>query len=140
MTPRQSIPMSQFGRDHWSTFAYLESRCVNHRGRPDRQHMRCDPERHPLHQNRGTHTGKTPSPTRLGNGNEVHEHDDWDCVDDLATAGLVQIEGSGIDPIWRLTEHGHKVAAALRRHLATERRYATFQITPSPHTATKAPA
>ena len=41
------MAIEDFGHDHWSAFAYLETRCVNHRGRPDTRHMRVDLKRHP---------------------------------------------------------------------------------------------
>ena len=41
--------VSQFGKDHWSTFAYIETRCVDRKGRLEKRNMRCDVDRHPGH-------------------------------------------------------------------------------------------
>lgn len=41
------VPVEMWGKDHWSTFGYIETRCVDHDGVPDREHMRCDTDLHP---------------------------------------------------------------------------------------------
>lgn len=43
-----NIPIYDWGRDHWSTFGYIEIRIVDFKGIPDNHHMRCDPKLHPL--------------------------------------------------------------------------------------------
>ena len=35
-----SITVDEFGKDHWSLFAYIETRCVDHKGVLDLAHMR----------------------------------------------------------------------------------------------------
>ena len=120
------MAIEDFGRDHWSAFAYLETRCVDHRGHPDTRHMRADLKRHPGKGHLLSNESTRPYPTRLRDGTEVHDHDDWDCVDDLEAVGLVRTKGTGTHPRWALTERGAEMAARLRAHLAHERRYATF--------------
>lgn len=115
------VNISQFGRDHWSTFGYLETRVVDHGGCPEKRHMRCDPRRHPVY----THLNEPAPPTKL-RGRELGEHDDWDCVDDLAEAGLVTIGGTGTFPIWSLTERGRCIAAELRKFKAQGGSFAAF--------------
>lgn len=128
-TSATTIPIEQFGRDHWSTFAYIESRCVDYCGAPDREHMRCDPARHPGHANSANRLGGgllVKYPTRLAGGVERADHDDYDCADDLAAAGLIEIGGTGLYPIYQLTARGREVAASLRAHKALGRGYSTF--------------
>ena len=138
MKQSRHIGMGEFGRDHWSAFAYLETRCVDHGGRPDTRHMRTDLERHPGKGHLLSKESTRSYPTRLRDGTDVHEHDDWDCIDALEAEGLVRTEGTGPHPRWTLTERGTAMAARLRAHLAHERRYATFDpdhTGPGRHTA-----
>lgn len=124
---RHPIPPRRFGKDHWSTFAYVECRVVDNGGVPNRQHMRCDPRIHPGLTNSANREfgGSRRYPTRLRDG-VATRHDDWSCVDDLAAAGLVEILGTGIHPVWRLTDRGREVAAKLRAHKSAGKNFASF--------------
>ena len=127
----QPVPVSMWAKDHWSTFAYIETRCVDHKGIPAREHMRCDIELHP---GLGHHRmGLPPSgvtteryPTRLRDGVLLHDHDDWSCVDDMEAAGLLKWEGTGIHPIFVLTEKGKTVAGRLRAHKSGGGNFGSF--------------
>jgi hypothetical protein len=64
------VPTTQFGTDHWSTFAYVETRAVDHKGLLDHDGMRCHAGRHPamLHAKRrvsGTSADGSRYPTRI---------------------------------------------------------------------------
>lgn len=127
-----SVPVEKFGKDHWSAFGYIECRIVDNEGIPDRNHLRCDPDRHPgLGGSRIDYTssqGKKKYPTRLAGDNEfLPDHDDWDCLYDLEAVGLLNDIGTGVNPVFRLTELGHTVAAALRKHKAEGKMFATFK-------------
>ena len=86
--PRGSeVEMSRWGKDHWSTFAFVARCCADggargfdipHR-RPAFAHIRWD-------QN---------VPTILRGGEKLYDHDDWDCLDDAQAAGLLLICGTG---------------------------------------------
>jgi len=121
------IPMEKFGKDHWSTFAYLESCAVDNEGRIDLRRMRCDPDRH-LGLVINLHMVTTEKyPTRLrAVGEQVRDHDDWDCFEDLEAAGLCTWEGTGVNPIAALTKYGEKVAGALRSFKAKGGNYCDF--------------
>lgn len=117
------VPVELWGKDHWSTLMYIETRCVDHDGVPHRDHMRCNATIHPGLGGRGEGT----SPTRLNNGTEIAEHDDWSCVEDAEVAGFVEWQGTGINPVFRLTDEGWRVTHALRRHRAAGERVAEFR-------------
>jgi hypothetical protein len=118
----------KFGRDHWSTFGYLETRCVDHKGIPELRHLRLDPVRHPglAHM-----PWAQDYPTRLAGGAEQPEHDDWDCTEDLEKAGLLEILGTGIHPVIRLTDTGKKVAGLLRAHKSGGGSFSNFKWSPT---------
>jgi hypothetical protein len=105
-TSRTRVPITLFGNDHWSTFAYVETRAVDHKGLLDHDHMRCHAGRHPvmLQAKRRISAGSadgSPYPTRIKASatpdpdgrygvTEVPDHDDYDCLDDLIAAGLLE--------------------------------------------------
>ena len=127
------IPIEQFGKDHWSTFAYMETVSVDYKCKPDRRRMRCDPNRHPGVVNMGPGGGVIDGsgyPTRLKDGVEVKDHDDWDCVDDLERFGLLKQYGTGMNPIVTLTGLGRRVAHQLRCHKADGGNFGDFNCGP----------
>lgn len=130
-TQKQAIPMEQWGRDHWSTLAFIESRCVNYGGDmiADRGHerMRCNFEIHPgLRGGNGQPDG-ADAPTRLKDGSVVHEHDDWSCAEDMESSGLLEWKGTGTHPVFVLTELGIDVAGQLRAHKARGGGFKNFE-------------
>ncbi len=123
----EHIPMDKWGKDHWSTFAYLETLAVDD-GKgglaiPVRARMRTNEETHPvIGVARGGNDSGYPIPvggkqypTRLKEG-EVEEHDDWDCIDDMVREKLLEDVGSGINRAFTFTKLGKKVAGELRKH------------------------
>lgn len=129
-TVHAAVQPGQFGKDHWSTFAYIETLCVDFKGVPDLRRMRCDIDRHPgLRSNSiGSTTSTQKYPTRLAGGIDKHDHDDWDCADDLEAAGLIHQNGTGINPVFQLTPEGVQVASALRAHKAAGGVFSTFKM------------
>jgi len=114
-TAAEPVPtMADFGKDHWSTFGYIETRCVDHGGSPQRESMRCHANRHPMLV--GRNGDGSAHPTRLKGDKTLTHHDDWDCVDDLAREGLLENLGSAVNPRYRLTPRGRAIAAQLRAH------------------------
>ena len=121
-----SVAIEKFGKDHWSTLAYIETRCVNHKGIPNREHMRCDLDRHPGLVNLASN-GTKKYPTLLKGGEELPDHDDWDCVDDLIAVGFLEWGGTGINPVFKMTPDGLDVAARLRKHKGNGGRFGNFE-------------
>lgn len=103
---RKPVPMALFGKDHWSTFAYVETRAVDHRGLLDHDHMRCSMRRHPIMANAKRRVSgaavdgsryptrikaaEAPGPDGTYGGADLPDHDDYDCLDDLIAAGLLE--------------------------------------------------
>lgn len=122
------VPIEKFGKDHWSTFAYLECRVVDNEGMPNRTQMRCDPDRHPAFAHSSSLGEPRKYPTRIADGESLDNHDDWDCVDDMEAVGLVKIDGTGVFPVWSLTDYGSFVAAKLRAHKGKGGNFSDFRI------------
>lgn len=86
-------PIELWGKDHWSTLAYIETRIVDYSGVLDERHLRGGDS---VHQD-----GRRPAryPTRLS-GEEMTRpgHDDFDCIGDMIALGLLDTDGmSGAD-------------------------------------------
>ena len=145
------VPIAQFGKDHYSALAYLETRVVdkgagagpepnlNHdmyskvRGIGEIRHdrFRCNQKRHPLlDQSIHDRNWQDSYSTRLKVG-QVIGHDDWDVLDDFDAVGWVEIL-STVNGIFVLTEEGLRVAGLLRAHKAQGGNFAGFEYTPPP--------
>jgi hypothetical protein len=131
----KTIPMSQFGRDHWSVFAYIETLCVDNKGVPDHDRMRTNPKTHPGLVGPRIAIMKRSWKPEYGSRLRGHaidkpvqrlNHDDWDCADDLVAAGLIESNGTGINPWFTLTKTGLAIAAALRQHKASGGSFSNF--------------
>lgn len=118
------VPINEWGKDHWSTFGYIETRIVDHKGVPAQGHMRCDEDLHPQFAHSGSFGRKHP--TRLKGGKLQHDHDDWSCLDDAEEAGLLENTGTGMHRVYTLTKKGQKIANQLRTHKASGGQFATF--------------
>ena len=129
------VPPTLWGKDHWSTFAYVEVRCVDHGGHPRHANLRTDAALHP-EKARPTPAmdGGGRYPTRLcahpetGDSVELPHHDDWSCVEDMEAAGLLHDVGSGMQPRWKMTDLGNKVAGLLRTHKTQGGSWGTFTL------------
>lgn len=126
-TGKPSVPMEKWGKDHWTTFAYLETCAVDDGGQIDHERMRCDKDRHPGLANMACNSSYAKKyPTRLNDGTNVDNHDDWDCFEDLIAMGLVTWEGTGLYPFVKFTDNGLSLAARLRAHKAAGGLYSKF--------------
>ncbi len=148
------IALNRWGKDHWSTLAYLETRAVDSAGVIKNANMRTSIKRHPLFVARGPLASPTDGgqyPTSYKDG-EMCEHDDWDCLDDMVQAGLLSVRPANPE-LWevpvgsrgpikfrgsiptkelkvavKLTELGQKVAGELRAFKQSKgSRYAEFE-------------
>lgn len=127
MDPAAFVPMTMWGKDHWSTLAYLETRCVDHGGTVRKQHLRCNPHgRHSQFAHLKIGLGHSHT-TRLREDKELASHDDWDCIEDMIREGLVLWEGSGLNPIFKLTDRGIRIAHALRKHKILGGNFGSFR-------------
>lgn len=123
------IPMERWGKDHWSTFAYLETVATDRDGHIDRQRMRCNARLHRELANVSPWNSLVDGgeyPTRLIDGN-LEKHDDWSCVEDMVAAGLVRAffrqenydrAFGNTEAYIELTDEGWRIAAELRQHKA----------------------
>lgn len=131
------IHFNRWGKDHWSTLAYAETRIVDGDGIIDNRRMRTNPR---LHRTLvgitfGEIQDGSKYPTRLKDG-EVEPHDDWSCLEDMAAFGLLnmyyrtakhnQVFGCDETRI-ELTELGQIVAAELREHKGRGGNFADFR-------------
>lgn len=146
-----TITPEQFGKDHWALLAYVETTCVdgaNGFGHLDRSKMRCNEHKHPAFKSViALASGwKLSYSSRLYGffefaerndpekaieaGLQLRDHDDWDCLEDLAAAGYVKVL-SLANAFIRMTDEGLRVTALLRAHKANGGQYAGFVLEPA---------
>ena len=147
MAVKKAIPMQDFGKDHYSLLAYVETLCVDSSkggvGEIDKRRVRCNPRRHPLHNvnaNMGVTGWKPDWGTRLSGfwtnadltnpKRQIGFHDDWDCLDDLDAAGLLEVLSEANGYV-KLTDKGLTVAGLLRAWKAKGGMFETFQYSES---------
>ena len=120
------VSPDRWGKDHWSTFAYIEGRCVDHRGIPQPMNIQTNQNRHP---GMGNNLNGEDYSIRLANGEELpgDQYDEWDCLDDMEAYGLLENVGTGINRRYRLTDTGKRIAGQLRGHKADGKNFASFQ-------------
>jgi len=111
---REPVPVELFGKDHWSTFAYVETRATDHRGVLDHDRMRCSAARHPMMMQAKRpqlgHVDAARFATRLKGAAtgtrfaivDLADHDDYDCLDDLIDAGLLTVRMPVAQEVTRL--------------------------------------
>lgn len=104
-------PLDRWGKDHWSTLAYLHT-CIVNGQPPNREKMRVDVDIHPGQENSGCRLG-SKYPTILRDGGILINHDDWSCLEDAEALGMVEAVGTGLHPDYVFTDLGWKVARAL---------------------------
>lgn len=141
----KTVQVLDYGKDHWSLLAYLETLCVDSTkkgvGEIDKRRMRTNEKRHPLHAvnlNHGVGAWQAEFGTCLAgywdtlgrqvSKRQVKGHDDWDCLNDIEKAGLIDVisEANGFV---KLTEKGMKVAGELRAYKAKGGMFSGFRWT-----------
>lgn len=130
------IPMSEWGKDHWSTLAYLETCAVDNLGIIDNRRMRTNPRLHrklvgisPM----GEIQDGSKYPTIAKSGN-IPKHDDWSCLEDAVAASLVEVEFTeryhrpfgGLVARVKFNENGLKVVAQLREYRSNGGNFGSF--------------
>lgn len=133
------VPIKDWGKDHWSLLAYIETCCVDGKegvGKLDGRRMRANSATHPLLAGHNSSMGdqkdgKYMYPTRLKGYFEdrtkvIENHDDWDCLDDIIDSGFVELVGTLMNPFVKMTSVGMFLASNLREHKANGGQFATF--------------
>jgi hypothetical protein len=141
----ESVPMEKWGKDHFSLLGYLDCRCTDDKGTINGAHLRHNPAKRPAVVGSDTDhisamcagVGWKPEyGTRLAGfwkesgatdpSQQLPDHDDIDCLEDLEAAGVIKNIGSGLNPLIRFTEFGHAVANRLREHKRDGGNFAEF--------------
>ena len=140
------VPPEQWGPDHWSTLAYVETVMVECGGFEIGADARMRSARHNFRvMNEQCSHPKRPSGRRglglvmdVSDGSTLHDgmkvpgHDDWVCLQDLAAAGFFTVGPDDIEPraVLHLSELGAAVTAQLRAHKAAGGTFKNFAWAP----------
>jgi hypothetical protein len=148
------IPSAVWGKDHWTTLAYVETVATDCAGfqvgsdarmRTNRRHFRvmqdCLKPRRAKAGGIGLVMDPVAHATRLNDGQTVEGHDDWNCVQDLANEGLFNLDASGVEPgiTLHLSTKGQAWCAKLRSHKQAGGTYSTVNIADMPQVESPAP-
>jgi hypothetical protein len=146
-TPRK-VTIEEFGKDHWSLLAYVETCVVDKKGghsvpmvgEIDRDKIRCNGDRRShLFGPRVAMAAckwKGEWGSRLKGYFEKNEdrlrlptHDDWDCMEDMEREGLLEIM-SVVNGFIIITSKGLEICKHLREHKARGGNFAGFNYKP----------
>ena len=139
MNEPEPVSMERWGKDHWSTLAYIETRTVDYKGVLENAKLRVAERLHrefkyvtPF----GGNTGKD-YPTILAGGEKLSGHDDVSCILDMAQEGLLTYRDrykkgrreeffNNREIIIKLTPKGQALTAELRAHKAAGGSFGNF--------------
>jgi hypothetical protein len=154
ITADQYIAPALWGRDHWSTLAYLDTVMTDCAGfemgsdarmRANRRNARVMAAVPRPKRVRSAHASPLPGTlaiegSRLKDGQTVAGHDDWNCIEDMAQAGLFNIGPLGLAPgkVLKLSPLGRAVVARLRQHKQDGGQFAQFDIALVPEATAEA--
>lgn len=129
-------PVHDWGKDHWSTFAYAAACVTGREGLLENARMRTNAR---LHRELAHTTpfgtlvsGEYPTILKLG---VLEKHDDWSCLEDATAYGLIKVFYKRVNdkPFGccvakvELTDKGWEVARKLSEHKAIGRSFAEFE-------------
>lgn len=138
------VPPSLWGKDHWSTLAYVDTVMTDTGGgfevgadammRSCRRHLRVMVEENPSPKRVSrVHPSlcramSTDDGSRLSDGTTARGHDDWHCLGDMAEAGYFREGACDVKPgeVLRLSPLGRRVVNALREHKSEGGVFHTF--------------
>lgn len=138
-----TTPVHKFGKDHWSLLAYAECCCVDgHDGVGALDHARMRSKHRsgliagwkPQYSTRlkgfFEYEHRANPEVAIAAGFMLRDHDDFDCLVDLESAGFLEIQ-SADNRFVKLKPAGVAAAAEIRRHKAGGAHFAAFEPSPS---------
>ena len=147
------IPSQVWGKDHWTTLAYIETVATDCAGfqvgndprmRSNRRNFRvmqgCLKPRRAKNGGVGI-VMDLEHGSRLNDGQIVSGHDDWSCLQDMANEGLFNLDASGVQPgvTLHLSAKGRAWCATLRAHKQAGGTYNTVDVSNMPQVDSPAP-
>ena len=142
ITNKEFIPITMWGKDHWSTLAYIDSVIAEHSFYPITidSHMRTKRETYDYFlMNKAKKFGFITQPyynflssdaygTKLNDGTTVMAHDDYSCIVDFAKEGLLNIDENSIitNKKIKFSDKGLTVMNCLHKHKVNGGTYSNF--------------
>lgn len=121
----QPISYKLFGIQHWMMLIRVESWFTMNNGEIEPLKMRTNYNKRPP-QPKGKQWDKLINSTRLNDGTLAHDHDDWDCLEDLIVNDFVKVELWKNKKLLSLTEKGFQTFVRLRKFRKENQSLKTF--------------
>lgn len=122
----------QFGKDHWSTLAFLETQIVDKNFPIDLKRLRVNDTKRAFSNGASFHEKismwSNDYSTKLKDGSRESGHDDIDVIDELEEKGYIKNNGTHINIYPLLTDKGWKVCNAIREHKGNGGSFSTFDL------------
>jgi len=117
---------AEFGKQHWSLLAYLETQVVDKRFPIDFRHMSCNEKKRGI--NNGAPFGWENKWSTANNKGEqlILGHDDIDCFEELETEGFIKNNGTLLNMCPELTDKGWKCISQIREFKGKGGNYIDF--------------
>lgn len=117
------IHPSMWGKDHFSTLVYAETRLIDFDGKINNAHMRTDMDLHP----ELVHTSLPEKyPTVLYDGTLTNNHDDWSCLRDFCAFDFIEVYQSGSVVVVTFLDKGYDLVYKIRKHKCNGGKYSNF--------------
>lgn len=123
---KQNYTEAEFGKQHWSLLAYLETQIVDKAFPIDHRRMSCNEKKRGI--SNGSPFGwedKWSTENKEGK-QEILGHDDIDCFEELESAGFIENKGTLLNMYPELTEKGWKCSNQLREFRGKGGNYKDF--------------
>lgn len=127
-TQKISIPMENWGKDHWSLLAFFETQVVKNINLIDTRRMRINDKKRQFGNGNGF-SWQDSWGTRQKDGNIPDgSHDDIDVMEELQKEGFCKNEFTNLNPLVTLTKKGWETCAKIREHKGNGGVFNNFKI------------
>jgi hypothetical protein len=116
----------EFGKQHWSLLAYIETQVVDRSFPIDHRRMSCNEKKRGI--SNGAPFGWDNKYSTENNKGEqlILGHDDIDCFEELESEGYIKNQGTLLNMYPSITDKGWKACAELRKFKGNGGNYIDF--------------
>ncbi len=127
-TQKKSYSESEFGKQHWSLLAFIETQVVDKCFPLDYRRMSCNNKKRGI--SNGAPFSWDDDWSTENNKSEklILGHDDIDCFEELEKEGFIKNEGTLLNMYPSITDKGWRACAELRKFKGNGGNYVDFAL------------